>query len=75
MGNGVHGHLGLDLKVAEYVNITPTSYARPVHPVILNISMGMPNYEATRLTDQHKELVRLTRETNNVEKCRLKQFS
>ena len=66
LGSGSHGHLGLVLTVAEYVNITQTEYIFPVHPGILNIAVGNPNYETARLTEEHKELVRLNRESNNV---------
>ena len=67
IGGGSYGHLELVLTVAEYVNITQTEYIFPVHPGILNIAVGNPNYETARLTEEHKELVRLNRESNNVE--------
>ena len=62
-----NGYSGSVIMVAKYENITPASYVCPVHPGILNISVGTPNYEAKRLTEEHKELVRLNREANNVD--------
>lgn len=50
------------------------SVRTPLHPGILNIPVGTPNYEAMRLTSEHKESLSLTREANNVEGCLLKQL-
>ena len=74
LGGGNNGHLGLILSLAEYANVSPTPYIRPVHPGNLNIPVGTPNYEATRLTSDHKELIRLNREANNIEASLLKQL-
>ena len=52
----------ISLTVAECVNITPTTYIRPLHPGILNIVICTANYEATRLKE-YNELVRINRKT------------
>jgi len=74
LGGGNNGHLGLILSIPEYANVSLTPYCRPLHPGILNIPVGTPNYEATRLTSEHKELIRLNREANNIEASLLKQL-
>ena len=71
---GAHGHLGVMLTGPEYANLLVTNYMRPLHPGILNIKEGATNYESTRLLNEHKELLRLNREANNVEDCLLKQL-
>ena len=63
------------LTLPEYSNVPPTPYIRPLHPAPINITPGTTNYEATRLTDEHKELICLNREANNVEASLLKQLS
>ena len=75
LGGGAHGHLGIMLSATEYANVSLVNYVRPVHPGILSIPAGTANYESTRLTNEHKELVRLNREANNVEASLLKQLS
>ena len=45
-----------------------------MHSGILNIPVGTVNYEVTRLTSEHKERLRLNRESNNGEACLLKQL-
>ena len=75
LGGGNHGHLGLIMSALEYAIISAVNYIRPIHPGILNIPIGTPNYEATRLTNEHKESVRLYREANNIEACLLRQIS
>ena len=37
LGGGSHGHLGLVLSAAEYLNISAVSYVRPLHPGVLII--------------------------------------
>jgi len=74
LGGGAHGHLGLMLTRQEYQNVSAIEYVRPLHPGILNIPVGTANYEATRLTSEHKESLRLNREANNVEAGLLKQL-
>ena len=74
LGGGAHVHLGIMLTRSEYANISVVDYVRPVHLGILNIPVGITSYETTRLTSKHKELLRVNRETNNVEACLLKQL-
>jgi len=63
------------LTAEEYANVSLVPYVRPVHPGILIIPAGTANYKSTRLTNEHKELIRLNREANNVEASLLKQLS
>ena len=63
LGGGQHGHLGLVLSAAEYQSISNTPYIRPVHPGLLNIPRGTPQHEAHRLKSEHKEKLKLFRET------------
>ena len=63
------------LTTVEYVHIIPTAYDCPVHPRVLNVTVGTLNHETTSLTEEYKDLVRLNRELNNVEKYLLKQLS
>ena len=58
----------------EYQNVSAIDYVRPLHPGTIDIAVGTANYEATRLTSEHKERVRLNREANNTEACLLKQL-
>ena len=74
LGGGAHGHLGLMLTGAEYSNVAHIPYVRPIHPGVLLIPPATPNYEATRLTSEHKERIRLNREANNIEASLLKQL-
>ena len=75
MGEGNLGLLRLILTPEEYANVSATPYIRPLHPPTLNILPGTTNYKATRLTDDHKDLICLNHEVNNVEVSLLKQFS
>ena len=75
LGGGNLGHLGLMLTFSECANVSPTPYIQPLYPPPLNITPGTTNYEATRLTDDQKELIYLNREANNVEARLLKQLS
>ena len=63
------------LSATEYANVSLVNYVRPVHPGILSIPAGTANYESTRLTNEHKELIRLSREANKVEASLIKQLS
>ena len=75
LDGGNHWHLGLVLLHVEYTNVTPTPYARPVHPDIVNIEICITIYETTRLRNENKEENRLNREVNNVKKSLIKQLS
>ena len=71
---GAHGHLDVMLTRPEYANVSVIDCVRPLHPGILIILAGTANYESTRLTHEHKELLRLNREANNAESCLLNQL-
>ena len=73
LGGGAHGHLGLVITPLAYANISPVPYARPAHPGPLAILPGVAQHEATRLRADHKESIRLFRETIDVEKALVKQ--
>ena len=68
LGGGSHGHLGLVLTPTEYQRITNTPYAKPAHPGTLTIPAGTTQHEATRLTSDHDENIRLFRESLELEK-------
>ena len=74
LGGGANGHLGLVLTPAEYTTVSATAYNRPVHPGPLVIAPGTAQHEATRLRTDHKEAIRLFRETIDVEKALIKQI-
>ena len=74
LGGGNHGHLGLVLDAPEYVNVSVVLYVRPLHPGNLTIPPGTAQHEATRLRNDHKEAIRLFRETVDVEKALIKQL-
>ena len=74
LGGGDHGHLGLILTPAEYAAISAHAYVRPVHPGVLVIPPGTAQHEVTRLREEHKEQIRLFRETVDVEKALIKQL-
>ena len=72
LGGGQFGHLGLVLTPQEYALLSPVPYARPAHPGALVIPAGTAQHEAIRLRDEHKETIRLFRETVDVEKVLIK---
>ena len=72
LGGGTLGHLGLLLTAAEYATTSAVPYVRPVHPGILTIPPGTAQHEAARLRAEHKELIRLFRETVDIEKAFVK---
>ena len=74
LGGGENSHLSLIITGPEYENVSPTAYMRPLRLEILIIPLGTTNFEATRLTHEHKELISLNREKNNVEASLLKQL-
>ena len=75
LGGGAHEHLGLMLTAAEYMNVVVIPYIHPVHPGVLDIAVGTATYEATRLREEHKEVIRLNNEANNVKTALLNQLS
>ena len=75
LGGGGHGHYGLVVDPTEYAMVPGTiPYIRPVHPGPLIIPTGTPQILATGLRADHKELVRLFREVNDVEQRIIKQI-
>ena len=74
LGGGAHRNLAVMLTRPECANVSVIDYVRPLYPCILKIPVGTTNYESTRLRSEHKELLRLNREANNVEVCLLKQL-
>jgi hypothetical protein len=69
LGGGFHGHLGLVLQPEEYLRVSNTPYVRPEHPGELDVPLGTPQHESHRLRAEHKEAIRLFRETTDVEKA------
>jgi len=70
-----NGHLGLICTAAEYLNLNPTAYVQHVRPgplVILAIEIAL--HAATRLRKNHKDRLRVFRETINVQKALTKQI-
>ena len=49
LGGGLYGHLDLILQEDEYHAISAIPYQRPEHPGELNIPLGTPQHESTRL--------------------------
>ena len=75
LGGGAHGYLGLVLTVLEYANVSATMFVRHVHPGKLRIPTRTSTEEARRLTEEHKEKLRLFKEMIDVEKALIKQLS
>ena len=75
LGRGANGHLGLVLTPAEYVNISPNPYVRPVHPGPLVLPAGLPNYQQQIQRELHQENIRIFQEAENVHNTLLKQLS
>ena len=78
LGGGTNGHLGLVLTDVEYSTVSPTPYIRPTHPGPLVIPVGppaVPQYLRTEMREDHKEVVRVFREADNVEKALKKQLA
>ena len=63
LGGGAHGHLGLVLSAVDHAMISATPYNRPAYPGALGIPLRTAQYEATRLQHEHKDAIRLFRET------------
>ena len=75
LGRGAHGHLGLMLTVPESENVSRIGYIQPLHSGALVIETSTTNYEATRRTDEYKELIRLNYKANNVDSSLLNHLS
>ena len=74
LGGGSNGHLGLMLTQLEYSSVSAVEYIKPVHPGVLVIPAGTSQHESTRLRDEHKEDIRLYRETTLIEQSLVKQL-
>ena len=72
LGGGQFGHLGLVLTPQDFARLSPVPYVRPAHPGALVIPAGTAQHEAIRLREEHKENIRLFRETIAVEKVLIK---
>ena len=69
LGGGQHGHLGLVLTPEEYARISNVPYERPDHPGDVDIPGNTTQHEATRLLREHKDAIKLFRETTDMEKA------
>ena len=74
LGGGANGHLGLILTQLEYSSVSPVDYIRPIHPGAIVIPPGTTQHESTRLREEHKEVLRLYRESNLLEQSLIKQL-
>ena len=75
LGGGAHGHYGLVVDPTEYVMVPGTvPYVRPVHPGALDVPINATNHIALGLRADHKEAVRLFRESNDVKQRLIKQI-
>ena len=74
LGGGAHRHLCLVMTLTEYSSVSSVSYIRPAHPGALSIPSGTAQHEAKRLRTEHRELIRLFRETTDVEKSLIKKL-
>lgn len=74
LDGGANGHLGLVLTPAECTHVCAFPYVKPVHPGTLNIAAGTTQHKATRLKEEHKDTIRIFRETMDVEKALIKQI-
>ena len=73
LGGGRHGLLGLLLSPEEYALLSNVPFHRPQHPGQLQIPAGTPQHEAIRLREEHRENIRIFRETLDVETVLTKQ--
>ena len=73
LGGGHLGLLGLLLSPEEYALLSNVAFTRPLHPGQLQIPAGTPQHEAIRLPEEHRESIRVFRETHDVETVLIKQ--
>ena len=73
LDGGRHGLLGLLLSPEEYALLSNVPFHRPQHPGQLQIPAGTPQREAIRLREEHRENIRIFRETLDVETVLTKQ--
>ena len=69
LGGGTHGHLGLVLKAAQYVDISTTVFTRPSHPAPLSIPSAATVVQRSTLRDAHIEDLRVFREVMGLEQA------
>ena len=74
LGGGAHGHLGLVLTSTEYALVSAVQYESPVHPGSLHIPSFTAQHKSIDLREEHREKIRLFRETIDVEKALIKQI-
>ena len=74
LGGGAHGHLGLVLTSTEYALVSDVEYEPPVHPGSLHIPAFTAQHESIQLREDHREQIRIFRETIDVEKTLIKQI-
>ena len=74
LGGGSHGHLGLVLSPDEYATISPVPYVAPPHPGALQIPVGTAQHVAIRLKEEHRENIRVFRESLDVQQALIKQI-
>ena len=75
LGGGAHGHLGLILTDAEYTNVSPVPYVRPIHPGPLIIPQGTTQHAANALRDAHKRTITLFHTPVDLENALKKQIT
>ena len=75
LGGGTLGYLGLLLSILEYAPVVPgTPFIRPPNPGPLVIPNGTTQHAATRMREDHAEVLRQHCECNDV-KAALKSVS
>ena len=68
LGGGGYGHLGLVLTPHKYSMISRVPYVCPLHPGPVDIPNGTSQYESMQLTLAHAEVIRVFRDTVELEK-------
>ena len=68
LGGGMHGHLGLGCSASKYISIGLTPYIRPRHPGIIDIQVGTVQQAVTHIHEDHKKVIKVLRETVDIEK-------
>ena len=69
LGSGTHGHLGLVLTAAQYVEISNTVFTRSDHPGALAIPLAATDVQRSTLRDAHIEDLQVFREVMGVEQA------
>ena len=71
---GVNGHPCLDLTPVEYATVNATVYTNPLHPGPFDIDILATQHAAKKLREEHRDRVRIFRETKDVQKLLTKQI-